>query len=60
LWLSKKFGLDMSPFPPVPWFLAVFVLVVPLVLLASVWMSAAMAVILLGILMPVLYAKFDV
>ena len=59
VWLSKKFDLDMGPFPSVPWFLAVFVLVVPLVLLASVWMSAAMAVILLGILMPVLYAKFD-
>jgi hypothetical protein len=32
---------------------------VPLVLLAATWFSAALVVILLGILMPVLYAKFD-
>lgn len=59
LWLSKKFGLDMSPFPPVPWFLAGIFLVVPLALLAAAWLSAALAVILLGIVMPVVYAKFD-
>ena len=59
LWLSRKLGLDMSPFPPVPWLLAVLVLFVPLALLATAWLSAALTVILLGILMPVLYAKFD-
>ena len=59
LWLSKKFGLDMSPLPPVPWFLAALVLFVPLALLAAAWLSAALVVILLGILMPVVYAKFD-
>jgi hypothetical protein len=32
---------------------------VPLALLAAAWLSAALAVILLGILTPVLYAKFD-
>ena len=59
LWLSKKFGVDMGPFPPVPWLLAALVLLVPLALLAAAWLGAALAVILLGILMPVLYAKFD-
>ena len=59
LWLSKKLGLDMGPFPQVPWFLAALVLFVPLALLAATWLSAALVVILLGILMPVLYAKFD-
>ena len=59
LWLSGKFGLDMGPVPPVPWLLAVLVLFVPLALLAATWFSAALLVILLGILMPVLYAKFD-
>ena len=59
LWLSKKFALDMGPFPQVPWFLAALVLFVPLALLAAAWLSAALTVILLGILMPVLYAKFD-
>ena len=59
VWLSKKFDLDMGPFPPVPWLLAVLVLFVPLALLATAWLSAAVTVVLLGILMPVLYAKFD-
>jgi hypothetical protein len=59
LWLSKKFGLDMGPVPPVPWLLAALVLFLPLALLAAAWLSAALVVILLGILMPVLYAKFD-
>ena len=59
LWLSKKFDLDMGPFPPVPWFLAALVLFLPLVLLAAAWLSAALVVIVLGILTPVLYAKFD-
>jgi hypothetical protein len=59
LWLSKKFGLDMGPFPPVPWFLAALVLFVPLALLTAAWLSVALVVILLGIFMPVLYAKFD-
>jgi hypothetical protein len=59
LWLSKKFGLDMGPFPPVPWFLAALFLFVPLALLAAAWLSAALVVILLGILVPVVYAKFD-
>jgi len=59
LWLSKKFGLDMGPFPPVPWIFAALGLFVPLAMLAAAWLSAALVVILLGILMPVLYAKFD-
>ena len=58
-WLSKKFGLDMGPFPPVPWLLAALVLFVPLALLAVAWLGAALAVILLGVVVPVLYAKFD-
>lgn len=58
-WLSRKFGLVMGPFPQVPWFLAAFVVFLPLALLAAVWLSAALTVILLGILMPVVYAKLD-
>ena len=59
LWLSRKFGLDMGPVPPVPWLLAVLVVIVPLALLAAVWLSAALTVTLLGIVIAVLYAKFD-
>ena len=56
---SGKVGLYMGPVPPVPWLLAVMFLFVPLALLAVAWLSAALTVILLGILMPVVYAKFD-
>ena len=58
-WLSKKSGLDMGLFPPAPWFLATLVVFAPLALLAAVWLSAALTVILVGILMPIAYAKFD-
>ena len=57
--LSRKVGLYMGPVPPVPWLLAVMFLFVPLALLAVAWLSAALTVILLGCLMPVVYAKFD-
>ena len=59
LWLSKRIGLDLGPLPQVPWFLAALVVFAPLVLLAAAWLSAALTVILVGILMPVFYAKFD-
>jgi hypothetical protein len=59
LWLSKKFGLNMGQLPPVPWFLAALVLFVPLAMLAVTWSSAALVVIFLGILMPIVYAKLD-
>ena len=58
-WLSKKAGLDMGPFPPVPWILAALLLFGPLALLAAAWLSAAVTVIVLGTLMPIVYAKFD-
>jgi hypothetical protein len=57
--LSRKIGLYMGPVPPVPWLLALIFLFVPLALLAAAWLSVALTVILLGILMPVAYAKFD-
>jgi hypothetical protein len=58
-WLLEKFGLDLGPFPPMPWILAMLVVFLPLALLAAAWLSAAAAVVLLGLLMPVFYAKFD-
>jgi hypothetical protein len=58
-WLLEKFGFDMGPFPPVPWGLSVIFLFAPLALLAASWLSAALVVIFLGILTPVLYAKLD-
>ena len=58
-WLLRKLGLDMSPFPPVPWILAVVFLFLPLGLLLHVWPLAALIVIMLGLTMPILYARFD-
>ena len=57
-WLARKFNLDMGPFPPVPWLLAAIFLAFPLALLAASWPSAALVVILLGLVTPVVYAKF--
>ena len=59
LWLAKKMGMDMGPVPRVPWFLAALFVFVPLTLLAGAWLGAALTVIFLGSLMPVVYAKFD-
>jgi hypothetical protein len=59
LWLSRKFGVNMGPFPPVPWGLATVFLIIPLSLLAVTWPSFALVVILLGIVLPVAYAKLD-
>ena len=59
-WLSTKFGLEMGPVPPVPWFLAVLFVVLPLGLLAASWLGAALIVILLAAVLPFAYAKFDV
>ncbi len=58
-WLLRKFGLDMSPFPPVPWMLAIVFLFVPLALLWHVWSLAALLVIALDVSAPALYASFD-
>ena len=58
-WLLRKLGLDMSPFPPVPWILAVVFLFLPLGLLLHVWPLAALVVVMLAVTMPILYARFD-
>jgi hypothetical protein len=58
-WLSRKFGLNMGPCPALPWALAMLFLILPVSLLAMTWLSFALLVILLGILLPVAYAKFD-
>lgn len=59
LWLYRKFGLDIRPYPPVPWVQTLVFLVIPLSLLAMTWVSFAMVVILLGIALPLAYAKLD-
>jgi hypothetical protein len=58
-WLLRKTGLDMSPFPPAPWMLAVVFLFLPLGLLLHVWPVAAVVVIAPAVAMPILYARLD-
>ena len=57
--LVKKFNLDMGPIPPVPWVLAAIFLLAPVCLLLLSSPLIALIVVLLGVLMPVVYAKFD-
>lgn len=56
---QRKPGLQMGPVPPVPWILATIVLVGPLAMLAHFAWHVALAVLLLIILIPVLYAYID-
>lgn len=56
---ARKFKLDMGPIPPVPWVLSVIFLLVPFCLLVVSSPGIALIVILLGVLMPVVYAKVD-
>ena len=58
-WLSRKLGADMGTFPPVPWILATVVLFAPLAMLAFFALNVALVLIVLAILMPILYARFD-
>ena len=54
-----RFGLDMGKLPPVPWVLAAVFLFLPLVVLALVAASAALVLLVLGLLTPVVYARLD-
>ena len=58
-WLAKKTGADMGTLPPVPWILAAVVLVAPLAMLAFAAPKAALLLIPLALLTPILYALFD-
>jgi len=51
--------LDMGPFPAVPWILVLVFLIIPLACLAATWLSFALVVIVLGIVMPVVYGRLD-
>lgn len=57
--LSRKLRIDMGPFPPVPWILAAVVLFAPLAMLAYFALNVALVLIVLAILLPILYARFD-
>src|SRR3954453_8224707 len=58
-WLMRKFGLDMGPFPPVPWLLAALFVALPLGLLVATWWSFALVAIFVGVITPIAYAKLE-
>ncbi len=58
-WLAKKTGADMGTLPPVPWILAAVVLLAPLAMLAFAAPKAALLLVPLALLTPILYALFD-
>ena len=58
-WLSNKLGVDMGKSPPVPWILAIVVLFAPLAMLAYFALNVALVLIVLAILAPILFARFD-
>ena len=49
----------MGALPPVPWILTAIFLFAPLAMLASFAAGFASAVIVLAILAPIVYARFD-
>lgn len=55
----KKSRLDLGELPPVPWGLAAIFLLIPLAILAVVAAKAALVLILLAVLTPILFAHFD-
>lgn len=55
----RNLGVDMGSFPPVPWGLAAIFLFAPLAMLALVAAKLALALIVLLVLAPILYARLD-
>lgn len=56
---TRKSRFDFGELPPVPWLFATIFLAVPLALLATVSGKAALVLIVLVVLTPVLIARFD-
>jgi hypothetical protein len=58
-WLRNKLGVEMGSVPPVPWILAAIVLLLPLAMLVMVAPKMGLTLILLHLLAPILFARFD-
>jgi hypothetical protein len=58
-WLRQKLRVDMGSLPPVPWVLAAIFLFFPLAMLVMVAPRLGLGLILLQVLAPILYARFD-
>jgi hypothetical protein len=58
-WIAKNLRADMGARPALPWLFAAIFLLAPLVVLMAVSAKAAIALILLHLLSPIFYARFD-
>lgn len=58
-WLMRKLGVDMGSLPPVPWALAAIFLVLPLAMLVMLAPKLGLLLILLQVLAPIVFARFD-
>ncbi len=58
-WSKRKLGIDLGPFPPVPWVLATVTLFFPLAVLFTIAWKAVLAIVIVAVLIPVAYAVID-
>jgi hypothetical protein len=59
LWTQQKLGADLGRMPPVPWVLAAIFVLAPLAGLTQLAPKSAALLIVLLVLWPILYARFD-
>ena len=58
-WIAKNLRAEMGAAPQVPWVFAAIFLAVPLAMLTAVSAKAAIALVVLHVVSPILYARFD-
>ena len=58
-WLAIKLHADLGDAPPVPWAMAALFVLVPMAILAYVAIKLALLLIVLAVLTPILYSRFD-
>jgi hypothetical protein len=58
-WTEHKLGADLGRMPPVPWVLAAIFVFAPIVILTQLAPKTAALLIVLLVLAPILYARFD-
>ena len=59
LWTEQKLGADLGRMPPVPWVLAAIFVLAPIAILTQLAPKSAALLIVLLVLAPLLYARFD-
>jgi hypothetical protein len=58
-WMIRKLGADMGSLPPVPWVLAAIFLLLPLAMLVMLVPKVGLALVVLLVLAPIAFARFD-